>query len=123
MAAKIVFRIGLDLEQIDRDILSHVAHATAAAARDEAIEAKRTIRFENWATFFKTVTPNRIDILEYVAERDAVPSTRALATALGRDYAAVHADVTALLKPRLLEREGNVLHCEAGPGSAELVTA
>jgi predicted transcriptional regulator len=112
-----------DLEQADQEILAHVASATAAMARGEAVEAKRTIRFENWATFFKAVTPNRIGVLEYVAERDAVPSTRTLAVALGRDYAAVHADVTALLKLRLLERDGNVLRCETGPDGAELAAA
>jgi predicted transcriptional regulator len=123
MGTKIVFRIGLDLDQIDREILANCEKASAAAARGDAVEAKRTVNFESWTTFFQAVTPNRIAILEYVAEHDAVASTRALAMALGRDYAAVHADVAALLKLRLLEREGNTLHCEVGPDGAELVAA
>jgi predicted transcriptional regulator len=123
MTAKIVFRIGADLEQLDRDILANCEAAALAAEHGENIKPTRTVSFESWTTFFRSVTPNRIAVLEYVAEHDAVASTRALATALGRDYAAVHADVTALLKLRLLEREGNALRCEVGPHNVEMVAA
>lgn len=122
-SGKIVFRIGADLEQIDAEIVENCKAALAAAARGEAIVPRRIVTFETWDAFFQSLTPNRIEILEYVAGSGEVASTRALALALGRDYAAVHADVTALLKLHLLERDGTKLRCEVGPGHADLVAA
>lgn len=123
MAGKMVFRVGASLEEIDREIAANCEAAVVAAERGEPFEARRTVSFENWTTFFRNMTANRIAILEYVAAQDVVASTRALAIALDRDYAAVHADVSALLKLGLLERHGNSLRCETEPGKAELAAA
>lgn len=123
MAGKLVFRVGVSLEEIDREIVASCEAAVMAAERGETFEPRRTVSFENWTTFFRSMTPNRIAVLEYVATHDTVASTRALAAALGRDYAAVHADVAALVKLGLLERRGNSLRCEAEPGKAELAAA
>lgn len=123
MASKLIFRVGLSLEEIDREIAANVDAAVAAAERGENIETKRTISFENWATFFRSMTPNRIAILEHVSAHDMIASTRALSVALGRDYSGVHADVAELVKLGLLERDGNALRCEIGPDVAELVAA
>ena len=123
MAGKLVFRVGVSLEEIDREIVASCEAAVMAAERGETFEPRRTVSFENWTAFFRSMTPNRIAVLEYVAARDTVASTRALAAALGRDYAAVHADVSALVKLGLLERRGNSLRCEAEPGKAELAAA
>jgi predicted transcriptional regulator len=123
MPGKIVFRIGADLEQIDAGIIEDCQAALTAAARGEAVVPKQTVTFETWDMFFQSLTPNRIGILEHVAESGEVASTRALALALGRDYAAVHADVAALLKLHLLEQDGNTLRCEVDPGRADLVAA
>lgn len=122
MTGKLVFRIGMSLEAIDREIVANVEAAVAAADRGESIEPKRTISFENWATFFRSMTPNRIAILEHVAVHD-VASTRALSIALGRDYAAVHGDVDKLVKLGLIERDGTALRCEIEPDRADLVAA
>ena len=123
MASKLVFRVGVSLEEIDREIVANVDAAVAAAERGEKIETKRTISFENWATFFRSMTPNRIAILEHVAAHDLIASTRALSVALGRDYSGVHADVAELVKLGLLERDGNALRCEIEPDIAELAAA
>ena len=123
MASALVFRIGMSLEEIDREIVANVEAAVAAAGRGESFEARRTIGFENWTTFFRCMTPNRIAILEHVAAHDMVASTRALSIALSRDYSAVHADVAKLVKLGLLERDGNALRCEIEPDTAELVAA
>ena len=123
MADKLVFRVGFSLEEIDREIVTNVSAAVAAADRGESIEAKRTISFENWTTFFRCMTPNRIAILEHVAAHDMIASTRALSVALGRDYSGVHADVAELVKLGLLERDGNALRCEIAPDIAELAAA
>ena len=123
MTRTLVFRIGTSLEETDREIVTNVEAAVAAAERGETFAAKRTIGFENWNTFFRTMTSNRIAILEHVAAHDAVASTRALSMALGRDYSGVHADVAELVKLGLLERSGNALRCEIEPGAAELAAA
>ena len=123
MADKLVFRVGFSLEEIDREIVTNVSAAVAAADRGESIKAKRTISFENWTTFFRCMTPNRIAILEHVAAHDMIASTRALSVALGRDYSGVHADVAELVKLGLLERDGNALRCEIEPNIAELAAA
>ena len=123
MADKLVFRVGFSLEEIDREIVTNVSAAVAAADRGESIEAKRTISFENWTTFFRCMTPNRIAILEHVAAHNMIASTRALSIALGRDYSGVHADVAELVKLGFLERDGNSLRCEIEPDTAELTAA
>ena len=123
MAGKLVFRVGVSLEEIDREIVANVDAAVAAAERGERTGAKRTISFENWTTFFRCMTPNRIAILEHVAAHDVVASTRALSVALSRDYSGVHADVAELVKLGLLERDGNALRCEIEPDVAELAAA
>ena len=123
MAGKLVFRVGVSLEEIDREIVANVDAAVAAAERGQSIETKRTISFENWATFFRCMTPNRIAVLEQVAAHDTIASTRALSVALGRDYSGVHADVAKLVKLGLLERDGNALRCEIEPDIAELAAA
>ena len=38
----------------------------ATAERGQGFEAQRAIDFENWQTFFRSMTPNRIAILEHV---------------------------------------------------------
>ncbi len=123
MADKLVFRIGVSLEDIDREIVANVSAAVAAAAQGERIEAKRTISFESWATFFRCMTPNRIAILERIAANGVIVSTRALSVALGRDYSGVHADVAELVKLGLLERDGTSLRCEIEPDVAEMAVA
>ncbi|WP_428374696.1 hypothetical protein [Lichenicoccus sp.] len=123
MAGRLVFRIGMSLEEIDREIAANVEAAVAAAGKGESFEVTRTISFENWTTFFRCMTPNRIAILEHVAAHEMVASTRALSLALGRDYSGVHADVAELVKLGLLERDGNALRCEIEPDAAELAAA
>ncbi len=116
---KPIFRIGMSLEAIDREIVANVEAAVAAAARNETFEARRTIGFENWTTFFRSMTPSRIAILEHVAAYD-VASTLALSSALDRDHTTVHADVAELLTLGLIERDGDALRCEIEPGRVQL---
>jgi predicted transcriptional regulator len=53
------------------------------------------ISFKDQRLLFKTLTPKRFEILEYVHERDGI-SIRLLAKELGRDYSNVHQDVKIL---------------------------
>ena len=104
VASKLVFRVGMSLDEIDREIVANSDAAMIAVESGQTVEPRRTIGFEDWAAFFRSMTANRIAILEYIAEQEIVASTRALSAALGRDYAAVHADVAALVRIGLLER-------------------
>ena len=123
MSGRLVFRVGVSLEEIDREVAANVEAAVAAADKGESFEARRTVGFENWKAFFRSMTPNRIAILEYVAAHEVVASTRALSIAMGRDYSGVHADVTELVKLGLLERDGNALRCDIEPDAAEMAAA
>ncbi len=121
MSGRLVFRVGVSIEEIDREIAANVEAAAAAVDKEEGFEAKRTVSFENWKAFFRSMTPSRIAILEHDAAHNGVASTRALSIALERDYSGVHADVAELVKLQLLERDGNALRCEIAPDAAELV--
>ncbi len=123
MSGRLVFRVGVSLEEIDREIAANVEAAIAAADPGESFEVRRTISFENWNTFFRCMTPNRIAILKHVAVHDVVASTRALSIALSRDYSGVHADVAELVKLGLLERDSKALTCDIKPDAAELMVA
>ena len=63
---------------------------------------ERRLAFESWDALTRTLTVKRMEILRYVRRHD-VKSVRALAKALGRDYANVHADVQALKSAGLLD--------------------
>ena len=63
---------------------------------------ERHLSFESWDTLSRVLTGKRLELLHYV-RRNTVPSVRALAKALGRDYSNVHADVKALAEVGLLD--------------------
>ena len=63
---------------------------------------ERLLAFENWEALARVLTGKRMELLRYV-RRNNVPSVRALAKALSRDYSNVHADVKALAGAGLLE--------------------
>lgn len=63
---------------------------------------ERHLAFENWETLARVLSNKRMELLGYV-RRNHVPSIRALAQALGRDYRNVHADVKALEAAGLVE--------------------
>jgi len=97
----------------------------AAAARAEAgqpIEPETHVSFENWETFFRVLTPTRIALLRYIHAHD-VPSVRALAQAVGRDYRRVHRDVEALAASGLIERRGTGLTTEWDADAADIETS
>ena len=84
-------------------------YAVEQAEMDPAFEADAHITFTDADQFFSILTPERIRLLRYIHEHGRVQSVRALAAALGRDYANVHADVAVLVKHGLLEKEGTAL--------------
>ncbi|HEX4113157.1 MAG TPA: hypothetical protein VH020_11530 [Stellaceae bacterium] len=69
------------------------------------------LAFESWDALARVLTGKRMDLLRYV-RRHKIPSVRALAKALGRDYSNVHADVQALLKAGLLDNSAGGLRAD-----------
>lgn len=63
---------------------------------------ERHLAFESWDALARVLTGKRMELLRYV-RRHNVPSVRALAKALDRDYSNVHADVQALASAGLLD--------------------
>ena len=57
---------------------------------------------ESWAALSRVLTTRRLELLHHVRHHE-VPSVRALAKALDRDYSNVHADVRALAEAGLLD--------------------
>ncbi|WP_147283736.1 MarR family transcriptional regulator [Bosea caraganae] len=62
------------------------------------------LSFDGLDLLLRTMTHNRWALLRSLRQRGA-SSIRALAAALGRDYKAVHSDVTALIEAGLIERD------------------
>lgn len=60
--------------------------------------------FHSAEALFALLTPNRWRLLSALRQHGAW-SIRALGKALGRDYKAVHTDVTALIEAGLIERD------------------
>jgi predicted transcriptional regulator len=63
---------------------------------------ERHLSFESWDALARVLTTKRMELLRYVRHHK-VPSVRALAKALGRDYSNVHADVQELTASGLLD--------------------
>ena len=84
-----------------------------AIARHEAGEAvvENHLTFENWQTFARVMTADRLELLRQV-HRTPPRSVLALARAVGRDYKRVHEDVEALVAAGLLERDDGGLHAD-----------
>jgi predicted transcriptional regulator len=67
--------------------------------------SERHLAFESWEGLARILTTKRAELLRYV-RRHEVSSIRQLATALGRDYSNVHADVKALAAEGLVDTAG-----------------
>lgn len=72
---------------------------------------ERRLAFETWDALARVLTGKRMELLRYV-RRHEVGSIRQLATALGRDYSNVHADVKALAEERLLDTTGGRIRAD-----------
>jgi predicted transcriptional regulator len=64
--------------------------------------SERRLAFESWDALACVLTTKRMELLRYVNGRH-VPSVRALAKALGRDYSNVYVDVQTLTAAGLLD--------------------
>jgi predicted transcriptional regulator len=80
-------------------------------AEHSATFQERHLAFESWDALSRVLTGKRIELLKFVRHHP-VPSVRALAKALGRDYSNVHADVQALTTAGLLDATGGSLHAD-----------
>lgn len=87
-----------------------------------AENAERHVGFQTFETFSRIMTPKRLALLRHV-HRHPARSIRALATALGRDYRRVHADVEALVAAGLLDRDETGLHADYATVKMETMIA
>ena len=75
-----------------------------ALDRGDTVPAQAHLSFPDMESLLMVLTPKRFALLRML--RQTGPSSiRALAGALGRDYKAVHGDVTALIANGLIERQ------------------
>src|SRR3546814_13299128 len=88
------------------DWSSDVCSSDLAWRRAERGETcrERHLAFESWDALSRVLTAKRLELLRYV-HRHQVPSVRALAKALSRDYSNVHADVEARSEERRVGTE------------------
>jgi predicted transcriptional regulator len=96
--AKVRITVGGNME---REASRHFVKAWREAARGKAVRERR-LAFESWAALSRVLTTRRLELLHHVRHHE-VPSVRALAKALDRDYSNVHADVRALAAAGLLD--------------------
>ncbi|WP_342110563.1 hypothetical protein [Methylobacterium sp. SI9] len=115
MSDEVTVVIGGSVEDMRARFLSAVRRVEAG----EAVEPERVVTFENWATFLKTFSADRIALLEALAVGPA-DSIDALAGSLGRTYRRVHDDVAALEKAGLLKRTGTRVMLAAEGACAHL---
>lgn len=87
-----------------REALAEVGTAWKAAAAGEAVPPTDTICFVDWASLCATLTPKRYDLIRHLRQEPA-DSIRALARSLGRNFKNVHADVEALERLGLIQRD------------------
>jgi len=87
--------------KMEDDASERFVDAWHRAERGETFH-ERHLSFESWDALARVLTGKRMELLRYV-RRNHVPSVRALAKALSRDYSNVHADVKALASAGLLE--------------------
>jgi predicted transcriptional regulator len=86
---------------IGEEAARQFVNAWHRAERGETFH-ERHLAFESWDALARVMTGKRLELLHYV-RRHKVPSVRALAKALGRDYSNVHADVQTLAAVGLLD--------------------
>jgi len=96
--------------QIEKDASRRFVDAWHRAERGETFRERHLV-FESWDALAHVLTGKRMELLRYV-HRHRVPSVRALAKALGRDYSNVHADVHALAEAGLIEAGGDGLRAD-----------
>src|SRR5947209_20276507 len=92
---------------IEEDAARRFVDAWHRAERGESFR-EHHLAFESWDALARVMTGKRLELLRHV-HRNKVPSVRALAKALGRDYSNVHADVQALAAAGLIEIGANGL--------------
>jgi predicted transcriptional regulator len=103
--SNLLFHIG----DISKLLVGDAERAEWGVGDGSYYERDTHITFRDADHFFRVMTPARIKLMEYIHAHKTIPSVRALAAGLSRDYANVHADVAALLEASLLEKRGTVL--------------
>lgn len=105
--SKAKISVGGDFEQEAADRFVDAWHR---AERGTTFQ-ERHLAFESWDALARILSGKRLELLHYV-RRHKVPSIRALAKALQRDYSNVHADVQVLIAAGLIDVTADGLHAD-----------
>ena len=89
---------------IEGDVSARFIDAWRRTEQGESFN-ERHQAFESWDALSRVLTGKRMELLRFVCH-NPVPSVRALAKALDRDYSNVHADVQVLTTSGLLDTTG-----------------
>lgn len=68
-------------------------------------KSKPAISFASWEVMHRVLAPNRLAIVQAMTGA-GVLSIREVARRIGRDFKAVHSDITVLLEAGVVQREG-----------------
>lgn len=112
---KKTLRVGGGLQ----DAAMHFLEVWQRIERGEAVEPEDNVTFLTWSALAAVMTDKRHEMLCHL-RRHPAPSVRALARDLGRDYKRVHADVEALARVGLIERDKTAVRVTADEIQASL---
>ncbi len=79
--------------------------ALRTAQTGKQVKLSHTLGFASYATMHKVLSPARLDIVKTMAGQGSM-SIREVARRIGRDFKAVHTDVTTLIKAGVIDRAG-----------------
>ena len=110
--------INVSIGSID-DMGARFTAAWHRAEKGEAV-AETHLTFQDLPTLLAALTPKRLELLRHVRRND-VPSVRALALTLKRDYRNVHQDVDVLSRLGLLEKSATAVRAPFAEVDARFV--
>ena len=79
--------------------------AVRAAQAGNPVQRPHSIGFASYAAMHRVLSPARLDIVRAMAGQGPM-SIREVSRRIGRDFKAVHTDVTALIKAGVVDRAG-----------------
>jgi predicted transcriptional regulator len=96
--------LGVRIETLDAAGQSFV-EALQAARAGKAVNRPHSIGFASYAAMHRVLSPARLDIVRTMAGQGPM-SIRELARRVGRDFKAIHTDVTMLINAGVIDRDG-----------------
>jgi predicted transcriptional regulator len=86
--------------------LRSVGQSVAQAMKSGAAEKSAGLSFLSYEDMHRTLSPKRLDIIRSMASKEVL-AYREVARIVGRDFKAVHSDLTALINAGVIDRTEN----------------